>query len=516
MTSTYSPSLRINLQGTGDNSGTWGAIANVDFTLIEQAIAGYTTYPVTGGTVTLTASNGASDQARNAMINVTGVLTSAATIVVPSQTKNWVFFNGTSGAFGLTISASGGTGTAITQGKNAWLYCDGTNVSKLLTLDVMDGSISVAGGGTGASTAAGARTSLGAAASGANTDITSLGATPVAMTAAALNMAKGAAIPSASTCNIFTNTDGNLVHITGNTGISNFGTATQAGEWRVVIFDSTPTLSNNSNIILPGATSYTASAGDLFLFVADTTTVTRVAGYALASGQALVASSPSSGSFVSVKRQVFTSSGTYTPSTGMLYCDVEVQAAGGGSGGCAATGGNQNASGGGGGGGYSKKAISAASIGGSQAVTIGAPGTGGSAGASAGGTGSSTSFGAILSATAGQGGAGAAAASFVNAGGPGGAGSSGDFSISGGRGSPGLFAGNINVAGQFLMLGGQGGGSHMGAPTNGVPSLTQSVSVTGNSYGAGAAGASNFNSQAAVAGAAGGPGIVIVTEYCSQ
>ncbi|MGH7745098.1 MAG: hypothetical protein ACREQ5_09910, partial [Candidatus Dormibacteria bacterium] len=101
----------------------------------------------------------------------------------------------------------------------------------------------------------------------------------------------------------------------------------------------------------------------------------------------------------------FTASGTYTPSAGMLYCFVRLQAPGGGSGGTPSDAGNFSVSGGGGSGGYAERLLTAAQIGASQTVTIGAVGAAGTSGANAGGTGGTTSLGALLSATGGVGGA---------------------------------------------------------------------------------------------------------------
>src|SRR5579859_3128384 len=80
--------------------------------------------------------------------------------------------------------------------------------------------------------------------------------------------------------------------------------------------------------------------------------------------------------FNKVAVQVFTSTGTYTPTTGMKYCTIECLGGGGGGGGTAASGATVNTGGGGGGAGsYSRKTVTAATVGGSQAVTIGAAGS---------------------------------------------------------------------------------------------------------------------------------------------
>ena len=104
----------------------------------------------------------------------------------------------------------------------------------------------------------------------------------------------------------------------------------------------------------------------------------------------------SSGGTLSVVSQVFTGSGTYTPTTGMSYCIIECVGGGGGGGGAAGGSGSAQVGGSGGGGGYARKYATAADIGASKAVTIGAAGAAGTAGNNAGGNGGDTSVGVLL------------------------------------------------------------------------------------------------------------------------
>ena len=96
----------------------------------------------------------------------------------------------------------------------------------------------------------------------------------------------------------------------------------------------------------------------------------------------------------------YLTSTTWAKPDGLLYIDVEVQAAGGGTGGVALTAANQNAiSPGGGGGGYSRKIIAATDLGATEPVVVGAGGGGGAAGNNPGGNGGTSSFGTHCSAT---------------------------------------------------------------------------------------------------------------------
>ena len=130
MASTYSSSLRLELMATGDQSGTWGDTTNTNLgTLLEQAITGYLS--VAQGDVanlTLTTVNGGSDQARNAIVNVTGALTASRNVVVQTANKLYLIKNATTGGYSIVVKTAAGTGVTIANGASRWVYSDGTNV----------------------------------------------------------------------------------------------------------------------------------------------------------------------------------------------------------------------------------------------------------------------------------------------------------------------------------------------------------------------------------------------------
>jgi len=143
------------------------------------------------------------------------------------------------------------------------------------------------------------------------------------MSSKPIDMAKGADVTSAATTTIWV-TDGNFIHITGSTGpITSFGTATQAGAWRIVVFDSTPTITYNAtSLILPTSANITAAAGDVALVVAETTANARVLGYWRKDGTALVgatAANALSGSVVNMVNATYVTKSTGT--TAMIFDD---------------------------------------------------------------------------------------------------------------------------------------------------------------------------------------------------
>ena len=128
MASTYSPSLRIELIGAGEQSGTWNTTTNSNLgTLIEQAISGVTSITMTDANYTLTAYNGVSDQSRQAVIIASGTNAAIRDIVAPLVTKTYLIKNNTSGGFDIRVRAATGASVSIPNGVTSIVYCDGTN-----------------------------------------------------------------------------------------------------------------------------------------------------------------------------------------------------------------------------------------------------------------------------------------------------------------------------------------------------------------------------------------------------
>jgi hypothetical protein len=127
MASTYSTSLKLELIGNGDQSGTWGTTTNTNLgTLLEQAITGVQSITMSNADVTLTNLNGASDQARNAVLVVGGTNAAIKSIIAPAVNKLYVVVNNTIGGFDIVIKTSTSTGVTIPNGTTAFVYCDGT------------------------------------------------------------------------------------------------------------------------------------------------------------------------------------------------------------------------------------------------------------------------------------------------------------------------------------------------------------------------------------------------------
>ena len=204
MASTYSSSLKIELIGTGDQSGTWGTTTNTNLgTAIEEAITGSANVSFSSADVTLTLTDSnASQSARNLRLNLTGTSGGARNLIVPFIEKFYIINNGLADT--VTVKNATGTGVAVPAGKTTLVFNDATNVVNVLTdlASISTSSADINGGtidGTvigGSTAAAGTFTTLTAGGTVSGSGITALFASPPAIggTAAAAGTFTGITI----------------------------------------------------------------------------------------------------------------------------------------------------------------------------------------------------------------------------------------------------------------------------------------------------------------------------------
>jgi hypothetical protein len=136
MASSYSTDLKLEIQVTGENAGTWGDITNTNLTILQQAIAGYTGISIAGGAgnTDLTFTNGALSNGKNAVIELTGTITGNRTVTITTASgvtnKVYIIRNSTSGAFTVQVLVQGQTGVTFsaTDKGTKILYVNGTDV----------------------------------------------------------------------------------------------------------------------------------------------------------------------------------------------------------------------------------------------------------------------------------------------------------------------------------------------------------------------------------------------------
>lgn len=303
------------------------------------------------------------------------------------------------------------------------------------------------------------------------------------------------------------------VQLSNRTGQTTTYTATASDSYVAV----TSATSAPFTITLPAASAYSAGQA---LTIADESggitaakaiTITRAGSDTINGGTSMVMNQPyfavtlvSNGVSLwqvagcTTNVQTFTSSGTYTPTPGMVACDVYLYGSGGGGGGGCRQVASAACSGGGGGGAacFNTGTFTAAEIGASKAVTVGAAGTAGLAATvsttagGAGGSGGNTSLGTLLVAGGGGGGGGAQLAASTGGGGGGGTNGTGGAGSSGAGGFSGLngaTAGSTTggAATASFLGGGGGGGGASGAVGSAAGWSTSGYGAPGGSGGGG-------------------------------
>ena len=180
MASTYSD-LKIELIGTGEQSGTWGTTTNTNFsTAISEAITGSADVAFSSADVTLTLTNtNGAQTARNLRLNLTGTSGGARNLILGSgcQIEKFYLINNTL-ADAVTVKNTTGTGVAVPAATAMLVFNNAVDVVNPLTYftgTLVSSSATISGGTInntaigGSTAAAGSFTSL--AASG-NTALT--------------------------------------------------------------------------------------------------------------------------------------------------------------------------------------------------------------------------------------------------------------------------------------------------------------------------------------------------------
>lgn len=150
--STYTASLGLEEITPGDQAGLWGNTTNNNLELIDQAVTGVTpiSFAALSGTVrVLDSANGALDEARAAVINITGTAAGSNTVVVPNRQKMYLVRNNT-GQGVIFRTASPSATYTVDAGNSILVFCDGNNNVFTGIQAPGSGTLGVSGGGTGA------------------------------------------------------------------------------------------------------------------------------------------------------------------------------------------------------------------------------------------------------------------------------------------------------------------------------------------------------------------------------
>ena len=137
MASSYTSRIRLTKQGDGDNPNTWGTVLNDQvIDIIDDAIASYTTVSIgSAATVTLTENQGATDEARSAILHFKGSVGGShntISLIIPAKSKQYVINNAvsanTTASDIVKMKTASGQGYNIPLGSVGLVVCDGTSV----------------------------------------------------------------------------------------------------------------------------------------------------------------------------------------------------------------------------------------------------------------------------------------------------------------------------------------------------------------------------------------------------
>lgn len=172
--STYSSDLRIELIANGAQAGTWGTTTNDTWAyVIDPAITGFQTVAVSSANQALTYVSGSTatasaNQAIYASLAFTTSTGANFNVYAPPAAKQYIIWNNSSYSMTLYNSTvlgnttAAGAGVTIPAGNKIQVFSTGVNFYSVEAAN-LTGTLAIANGGTGATTASAARTSLGVA-----------------------------------------------------------------------------------------------------------------------------------------------------------------------------------------------------------------------------------------------------------------------------------------------------------------------------------------------------------------
>ena len=134
MASTYTSSLNLELQATGENSGSWGTKTNNNLQKLESATKGYVSVAIASTSDSLTATDGSTtDEQSNAIIKLTGTLSGNTTIQSEAVETWYIVDNATSmSSYTLGFKPAGGTAANLVASSKHILYSDGSTMFDVL------------------------------------------------------------------------------------------------------------------------------------------------------------------------------------------------------------------------------------------------------------------------------------------------------------------------------------------------------------------------------------------------
>ena len=122
--------IKVNLQTTGSNSGTWGTITNENLEKVEETLKGFIAVPITGATTTLSnpsGGNGLASQTAKITLKLTGTLGATTSVETTASVDNFYLVEDATTRAGNTLlfGPAGGTKVTLVEGAKHLIFVDG-------------------------------------------------------------------------------------------------------------------------------------------------------------------------------------------------------------------------------------------------------------------------------------------------------------------------------------------------------------------------------------------------------
>lgn len=122
--------IKVNLQTTGSNSGTWGTITNENLEKVEETLKGFIAVPITGATTTLSnpsGGNGLASQTAKITLKLTGTLGATTSVETVASVDNFYLVEDATTRAGNTLlfGPAGGTKVTLVEGAKHLIFVDG-------------------------------------------------------------------------------------------------------------------------------------------------------------------------------------------------------------------------------------------------------------------------------------------------------------------------------------------------------------------------------------------------------
>ena len=136
MASSYDNDLRLNEMATGDQSGAWGTVTNLNLEMIAEAFSYGTRAIANASTDNITLADGASDADRSMYLKLTGGGQACAVTFLPATiSKVWLIENATSATLTFTQGSSGAN-VAVLAGQVKMIATDGGGSTNGIVYDL--------------------------------------------------------------------------------------------------------------------------------------------------------------------------------------------------------------------------------------------------------------------------------------------------------------------------------------------------------------------------------------------